>query len=397
MTDSKGIAKLSLLLNSAVRTQTSNAANKKEIYSKVLEFYENSRLRTKKNKRAAENQESKDQSNKHISLHEKQREKSIDSQSISKTFNYEVELEKPSRQKIIIKRKMKWKDYLESQVSKQRKINEALEKTIKAELKKIQKKNTENATNFKASIDSKEPEKDFENLKTADVTDNIKKLDEQECFFEDTEGNVLQSPEIKEKIKENEQEKIKDHNSDQENTKEPDDIFIDEDKRVEEILERYAKTIGKSKLKELIKGTESPKDLSKQPSQSPSRRSKSSYSWYSTNTRREAAQKIRALESEEERIKKQKEELLKFLESRSQVRHSSRPTTVASLITRKEAVKIEQPFGIIEHTPMRSGLPDINTCKHERVNSLHTRCQSINSRRKKDKDSHVKELLSNLF
>ncbi|OMJ86894.1 hypothetical protein SteCoe_11441 [Stentor coeruleus] len=384
MSNSKGIAKTSLLLNTSMRTQALNSAKKQEIYS---------RLRTDKGKNISEYQETKDRSNKYYSLYEKLREKSIDSPSINKTFNYEAELEKPSHQKIIVKRKMKWKDYLESQVSKQRKINEDLEKTLKAEIKKIQKKNTENASFFKTNIITNELEKDIENLKTADITDNIKKLDEQECFYEDTEGNVLQSPEIKNKIKENEQEKTKDNSSNIENFIDFDDIFTDEDKRVQEILERYTKTMGKSKLKEIIKRIESPKYLLK----SPNKRSKSSYSEYKTNTRREAEQKIRVLESEEERIKKQKEELISFLESRSHVRHSSRPTTVASLMTRKENIKIEHPLGINHNNPMKSGLPNINTCKNERINLLHTRCKSINSKKKKDKDSHVKNLISNLF
>lgn len=392
MEDSKRIAKLALMLNSAVRTHTANAINKQEVCSRALNFFENSRLKEKKPNMILENKDIRNQCGESMEDTKKLKKKTMEKSVNSKSFNDDIELKRPSHPKMIVKRRMKWKDYLRLQVEKQRKINQNFEKTSKIEEPSEDTKKHEKTINFKQKLDIKQYEKDLKGFKTVEIKDNFEKLDENECFFDNTDKNNKENPENnkndKESDIENEQEQLKNEEQGNENT--------DEDKKIQEIIERFTKTMGKAKFKEIVEGNNNG-SIIKSPDTC-KERPKSSNSWYSTCSKKDAAYKIRVLESEEARIKKEKEELIKFIESRSQLREPSRRTTVASLLSKKEAVKTSQSPSFTPYTPIKPNLPSINTSKNGKESSLTSIHEStLPNKKKKPQDTHIKDLINSLF
>ncbi|OMJ75822.1 hypothetical protein SteCoe_24960 [Stentor coeruleus] len=395
MEDSKRIAKLALLLNSAVRTHTANAVNKKEACSRALNYFENSRLGEKRQYKILENKDVRNQRYESMENTKKSHKKIIEKSVNSKSFNDGIELERPSNPKIIVKRRMKWKDYLRLQVEKQRKINQSFEKTSKIEEPSRDNKMNEKSINFKPNLDIKQFEKDLKNFKTVEIKDNFKKLDENECFFDNADKNDKENPEN------NQNDKEKDIESDIENEQEnleideQDNQYQNEDKRIQEIIERYTKTMGKAKLKEMVEGNDN--GSIKKNSDNCEKRPKSANSLYSTISKKDAAYKIRFLELEEARIKKEKEDLARFLESRSQVREPSKRTTVASLMSKKEAAKTDQSQTFSPYIPIKPILPNINTSKNDRESSIAFKHESALPRKKKDQDTRIKDLINSLF
>lgn len=159
----------------------------------------------------------------------------------------------------------------------------------------------------------------------------------------------------------------------------------EEEKRIQEVIKRYEKTFGRIK------------DLGSQRSNAgsvagksivSSRPSKiSRVSELSTASQREAFEKLRKLEEEEMKIKKEKEDLMKFLELRSSYsKSSSRPVTVSSMVS---AVSVagpaaDQGFG-------RKKLEPVEEKQEEKYKKMPKVREPI---RPKDE---VAELLKNLY
>ena len=123
------------------------------------------------------------------------------------------------------------------------------------------------------------------------------------------------------------------------------------------------------------------------------KRPKSTYSHYSTESQKEAYSKLKALRDEEEKIKQQKDELLKFLESRSQAKTSSRPTTVASLCSRN-ATTVNTPIPILNN---KSNLPDLIPQQRQNLRSSHSKNHSAVNQNRKTPIHEIKELIKGLF
>lgn len=106
----------------------------------------------------------------------------------------------------------------------------------------------------------------------------------------------------------------------------------EEEKRMQEVVKRYEKMFGR------IKGLDSNRSKAgsitgKSIVSSVPLSQKSKMTDFSTVSQKEAYEKLKKLDEEEERIRREKDELMQFLELRSQSsKCSSRPTTVGSLI-----------------------------------------------------------------
>jgi hypothetical protein len=374
MKDDVNLAKLSVLLNSAVRMNTSNKGVRTEAYKNTMKTIQNSlpvcrsssQQSRDRREKFPENQKSFDQAKNLINTFDRRQ-----NENLSKSFD--------SKKIKTVKKRMKWKDYLAIQVEKQRKINEDLTKTIQDQIKdsplKMKPKPKEEP---KEKPDLKTFEKELNNYKPVQITENFKKFDENEAFFEEIEENETKDDPTKaEAIPE---ETISAEEADQEEA----------DKRIQEIIQRYEKTIGKIKINSHQSPT--PSILSVKIGKSSEKRCKSAYSNYSTETQKVAIEKLKELEEEEKKIQEKKEELLRFLESRSQKRDSSRPVTVSSLMSvasERKKEKIEK----VEVAPLlRSYQPVFPTLKLDKPNSRRTSRAS----KKAEMTSEVKELLSNL-
>ena len=114
-----------------------------------------------------------------------------------------------------------------------------------------------------------------------------------------------------------------------------------EEKRLQEVIKRYEKMFGR------IKGLDSNRskagsNAGKSIVSSKPQSIKSKVTEFSTISQKEAYEKLKQLDEEEDRIKREKEELMKFLEVRSQnSKSSSRPATVSSLYSNIPEIKTD--------------------------------------------------------
>ena len=110
----------------------------------------------------------------------------------------------------------------------------------------------------------------------------------------------------------------------------------DEDENKDSVLKRYEKTFGKIKdfenKNEKNKGLDKNNDSKRLKSKILRKRSKSMISEISTESQKIMIEKLMKLKQEEDKIGKEKKELISFLESRTHSKVSSRPVTVASLL-----------------------------------------------------------------
>ena len=391
MNPDMNLAKLSVLLNSAVRMNTSNKGVRSEAYKSAMKTIQTSLSRGKSPASTPKPETPPTDTGKIRSTHAEQVNlaRNFDTkqnQNLSRSFD--------SKNLKSVKKRMKWNDYLALQVEKQRKLNEDLAKTLKTDIKKspakvIPEENPRvpvKAEAGKGKIDMKRYEKDLTAFKPVKIVENFRKFDEQEGFCEDIEKN--------DEKRENEQEipqVIEEVNASDEEAK---DEHEEADKRIQEIIQRYEKTIGK--LKD-IKKSPTPSVLSAKADKLTDKRSKSAYSNYSTDTQKVAIEKLKQLEEEEKRIQEKKEELMRFLESRSQKRDSSRPVTVSSLWSvnserkKEENVNKETP-GLNFVAPLKNYQPVLPVINFDRS----TRRSSARTKGKAEMISDVKELLSNL-
>ena len=403
------ISKLSELLNSALRRSSGNKADKQEAYSNTIRLLEGSMMsnlrkeilrrdsneteREERGKRKSESQTAienyrnvwKERNDNREGFHKKVAEQEKDQRKRKNS----VEASKPR------KKRMKWNDYLQLQVDKQRKINEELGIKLK---KKIKEKKTadENSKGvcLKKNINSKELDKNLRKYKPVQINDNFKKLDEQECFFEEDEAvipnnkpqELVQKPTDLPEILEDPNKNEEFDNSE----KALDSLLkhqLEEDSKIKEILQRYEKTIGKIKHKNPIE--QSCKSPSKPQTALLDRRSKSAYSHHPTESQQNAYNKLKQLQDEETKIKQQKEELLKFLESRSQVKGATRPATVASLYNKREPLDL---LRTPHHPPTEKPcLPEILPLQRHPLrssDSKHTRRNST---------TEIHDLITSLF
>jgi hypothetical protein len=383
MSNDTKISQLSVLINSVVRIAQSNSKTKHDDCNKALKILENTlspfKLPSRPTTVNPNLNESIDQQRVNLSLIEESHEQSpsANTKQIFKQPSPNVKQES----KIIMKKRMKWRDYLQKQVEKQRKIQE-LSGTIPKSPDKPTRKPIRIPVSFREKIDIKALNKEKSAFKPVEIKDNFKKLDEQECFVEDDEKNEEQinSPESERENAVNEE-------------KETPLILADPEKRIAEIIDRYEKTIGKLKTKEpSIAGSR----LS-QASPQPEFRPKSSYSRVSTESQKQAVQKLRLLREEEEKIKQQKEELIKFLESRSQARQSSRMETVSSIMSKQKEERGFSPVGYKQIEPVKSALPSLSPMRKEKQKISHMRHGSAQTENRRVSNNEVKDLLSNLF
>lgn len=374
MNDEMNLAKLSVLLNSAVRMNTSNKGVRGQTYKETMKILERSlplcRTSSQQSKNPSEKPDEKEEKKPFKAFEKRETlSKSCDNKQIKTT----------------VKKRMKWNDYLAIQVEKQRKINEELNKTLKSSLKKQEKPSPVKPQPVEKSkanekIDFKKLEKDLDKFKPVSIKDNFKKLDEQEGFIEEFEDFKPES--IKELEESEDKEGVKEKDDDEDEAK---DEMDENEKRIQEIIQRYEKTIGKIKI-ESKPGT--PSVMSVKISKVSQPRSKSAFSNYSTQSQKVAMDKLKELEEEEKRIKQQKEEILRILETRSQKRDASRPMTVSSLYSMQSEPKKNDQFVPVRVLP--ATLPSV---KIERPKSRH----SVKSSKRSDITNEVKELLSNLF
>ena len=150
------------------------------------------------------------------------------------------------------------------------------------------------------------------------------------------------------------------------------------------MIKRYEKTFGR------IKGLSSRSSAGSVAGQSivSSRASKiSKASDFSTTSQKEAFEKLRKLELEEEKIKKEKEDLMKFLELRSSYsKGSSRPVTVSSIVSRD----------------LNSKLPDQSSLYKQKLERIEEKCEEKGSKVQKPAQiakpkDEVGELLKSLY
>ena len=247
---------------------------------------------------------------------------------------------------------------------------------------------------YKKKIDIKQFERDLMKFKPVKVKNNFKKLEEQECFIEDDnqpnpENELLEEKNDQEifgkKIEEQifqEDEKIEPKIL--ENPEIEENEFKENDDHIREILARYEKTIGK------IKET-SPKSIKQTPI--PEKRSKSSYSHYSTASQQVAYKKLKKLQDKEEKIKKEKEELIKFLDSRRQLKGSSRPVTVASLYSKRE--NNTNIFSPLKNVGNKTALPEL--LRTNKKNLINPKKQESDSHNRRHSNNEVKDLITSLF
>ena len=157
---------------------------------------------------------------------------------------------------------------------------------------------------------------------------------------------------------------------------------IEEEKRMQEVVKRYEKMFGR------IKGLDSYRSnagsiAGKSIVSSVPASKKSKVTEFSTISQREAYEKLKKLDEEENKIRKEKDELLQFLELRSQLSgSSSRPATVASLVQHKLEKKIENK--IENKKPQLSVVQEVE------------KPQPNQPKRKKEADP-VDELFKNLY
>ena len=238
---------------------------------------------------------------------------------------------------------------------------------------------------FKSKTNAKSSDNDHIEVKIGKVEDNFKKYDEQECFIED---NILEENKEKENniIEDNIDEEIK--KCFIENSSEDD---INEDNKTKAILKRHEKIIGKPKSKEIY--AESPRFSIRKMTPLPEKRSKSMHSYYSTESRQEAYTKLQFLQNKENKIKKQKDELLKFLESRSQAKSSLRPATVASLYNNKET-ESNSPLNPGNNT---SNLPEIINQQRQHFRTSQSKNSSTSTRNRRKRSIEIKDLINSLF
>lgn len=97
----------------------------------------------------------------------------------------------------------------------------------------------------------------------------------------------------------------------------------------EEVLRRYDKIIGKKQREEKVR--KSSQDVV-QKSELKKKRSKSSISHMSKTSQKEVLDKISELNNKQDKIKREKLEILSYLESKTHSKASSRPVTVSSLL-----------------------------------------------------------------
>ena len=378
------LARVSVLLNSAVRMNTSNKGVRGQAYKDTMKLIEQSlpgcRVSSQQYKRP-----------------QREVEKDREEKPSFRGFEMKEALSKSCDNKQIkttVKKRMKWKDYLAAQVEIQKKINEELSKTLEQSVKKGVKHSSppkQSATvrpPVTEKIDLKKYEKDLKSFKLVNIKDNFKKLDEQEAFIEEHEKFIMNSVE-----EEEEKEKELDQKAfvaELEDLKEGvrDEVkeeMEDNDKRIQEIIQRYEKTIGKIKVETK---PSTPSIMSVKISKASQKRCKSAYSNYSTQSQKVAFDKLKELEEEEKRIQQQKEELLRILETRTQKRDSSRPMTVSSLYSMQTDNKKNEML-----LPTRVNPPTLPSVKLERPKSRY----SVKSSKRSDVSNQVKELLSNLF
>ena len=173
----------------------------------------------------------------------------------------------------------------------------------------------------------------------------------------------------------------------QEKTEE--ELEEEEKQKMQEIIKRYEKTFGR------IKGLDSNRSKTGSiagksiVSSVPASR-KSKQTEFSTISQKEAYEKLKKLDEDEERIRREKDELMKFLELRSQSsKCSSRPATVASLVARQEekVVKKEnlRELPIIIENEVKENKKDRDREK-----------QRPSGREKRHHDESIDELFKNL-
>ncbi|CAG9331107.1 unnamed protein product [Blepharisma stoltei] len=122
--------------------------------------------------------------------------------------------------------------------------------------------------------------------------------------------------------------------------------LIKQDEHLMDVIKRYEKTFGRIKDldRDSLRSSKKSSDYSSVISYESRPRSKSSYSNVSTQSQKDALERLEKLRLEEEKIKKEKEDLLQFLETRSnRSQASSRMTTVSSLFQSRPQSSIEIP------------------------------------------------------
>jgi hypothetical protein len=397
--DDTRIVKLSILLNTALRMKSITAAGRKAAYSKAIEVLEKSMpqplIRSSNDSKIDKSIEKSDSipSFETKTIKNDEYYKTYDQADIKENKN--ISTKKSEK----IKKKMKWKDYLEAQVEKQKKINEQLGIYIKKQIKDLSlQKKSKKIVPAENKIDMEVFKKDFEKIKPSKLKPEFKKLDEQECFVEDSNEKKSDSDSFEDlKANANDQEDPDSglQNIELENKNEEDYI----DSRIKEIIQRYEKTIGKIKYSAKKEDSSRTKKISEK-NPMIEERCKSSHSHYSADSQKDAYFQLKKLKAEEEKIKKKKEELIKFLESRSLAKGSSRPTTVASLYSKKETDKNHpqsSPLKLSANYPALPILPELPSSLKRPIQTSYSRNMSAADHTRRKSNTEVKDLINNLF
>lgn len=265
----------------------------------------------------------------------------------------------------------------------------------------IRSKNSEDYNKALSLLQTSEPKPTLKQVLDAQVADN-KRIKEEARKKEEIEDQIrleknrlaLESQQRKDSLKKNEAFKelkqswneninLKElkkelgniEYDDVENNEKIDmEIEDNEEKRLEEVIKRYEKMFGRIKgldTKRSNPGSAAGKSIVSSVAQT----KKSKLTEFSTVSQKEAYEKLKQLDLEEEKIKKEKEDLLKFLELRSTAsKTSSRPTTVASLAYNKPEIQSHQQkpkeLPIISESPKRSKKTDKKEQKIESIDEL---------------------------
>jgi hypothetical protein len=316
------IAKLSKIMNSGQRIKTGGLAAQNEAYSRVISMLEKNLNDEKKfnllqekkkimlEKAEREQGNLRDSINRH---HFKVLLKQID----EKKQNKKIEINEAIQEKELIEEtykpnNYKMKEILDHQIEEKKRLKEE-EKSRDAAMDNLRLEIAKKSLDFEMKNKSEGKQKLQESLRQSwEKTENINQLQkviERVRRFGDT--YVIDSEnedDLTETVKQNDSKNI-------------------------ETLKRYEKIMGK------IKDTNKTRHQNNYPADDLSftskfsrKRSKSLISNFSTTTHKEAIEKLEKLKKEEEKIAKEKANLVGFLESRSHTKYSSRPITVSSIL-----------------------------------------------------------------
>ena len=170
------------------------------------------------------------------------------------------------------------------------------------------------------------------------------------------------------------------------NLKSEKEIEEEEEKRVQDVIKRYEKTFGR--IKDLGSYRSSTASVTGKSIVSSSPSKQSNHTEFSTVSQREAFEKLKKLDAEEEKIKKEKDELLRFLESRSQSsKCTSRPATVSSIMSKIPEV----PQAKVSFNPK-----PLHTIEEASIEKKPKKIQE-KTIKQKEKNDPVSELIKNLY